>query len=227
MRTFPATQVVFPVLLLAVLSCSGDGSSPANTGNAGGTHAVLVGSLHQVRAGETVLIWGVGGGVGSAALAVAKLLGARVFVTSSSDAKLARARELGADVTLNHQQLDVAREIRTLTDKRGVDVVVDSVGAGTWEQSLRVLGRGGRLVTCGATTGPQVEVEVRRLFWYQGNILGSTMGSAEEYREIVRLLGQGQLRPLIDSVTPFADVLRAFERLAAGDQMGKVVVQIG
>jgi len=181
----------------------------------------------RVRAGETVLIWGVGGGVGSTALAVAKLLGARVIVTSSSDAKLARATELGADVALNHRQVDVAKEIRALTDKRGVDVVVDSVGEATWDQSLRMLGRGGRLVTCGATTGPKVTVDVRRLFWYQGNILGSTMGSAEEYREIVRLLGQGRLRPLVDSVTPFADVLRAFERLAGGDQMGKVVVQIG
>jgi NADPH:quinone reductase-like Zn-dependent oxidoreductase len=181
----------------------------------------------KLRAGETVLIWGVGGGVGNTALRVAKLMGAHVIVTSSSDAKLARARELGADVTFNHAQVDVAREVRALTQKRGVDVVVDSVGEATWEQSLRMLGRGARLVTCGGTTGPKLAVDVRRLFWYQWDILGSTMGNAEEYREIVRLLGQGHLRPLVDSVFPLTEARGAFERLAAGDQMGKVVVEIG
>jgi NADPH:quinone reductase-like Zn-dependent oxidoreductase len=180
----------------------------------------------RLRPGETVLVWGVGGGVASTALRIAKLAGAVVIATSSSDAKLVRARELGADVTLNHTQVDVAREVRALTGRRGADVIVEHVGEATWDQSLRALGRGGRVVTCGGTTGPMLTVDVRRLFWYQWDILGSTMGNAEEYREIVRLLGQGHLRPLVDSVFPLADARGAFERLANGDHMGKVVVEL-
>ncbi|HXT48549.1 MAG TPA: zinc-binding dehydrogenase, partial [Gemmatimonadaceae bacterium] len=134
----------------------------------------------RVQPGETVLIWGIGGGVAIAALQIAKRLGARVWVTSSSDAKLARARELGADETFNHTTVDVAREIRARTSKRGVNVVVDDVGEATWESSLRVLGKGGRLVTCGATSGPMVQTDVRRLFWNQWTILGSTMGNDRE-----------------------------------------------
>jgi NADPH:quinone reductase-like Zn-dependent oxidoreductase len=180
----------------------------------------------QVRAGETVLIWGIGGGVSGVALRIAKLLGAFVIVTSSSDAKLVAARALGADAALNHATGDVVKEVRALTDKQGVDVVVENVGEATWERSLRVLARGGRLVTCGATTGPAVTVDIRRLFWYQWNILGSTMGSAEDYREIVGLLGQGQLRPVVDSVFPFERALDAFARLEQGGQMGKIVVEL-
>jgi NADPH:quinone reductase-like Zn-dependent oxidoreductase len=179
-----------------------------------------------VKPGDTVLVWGIGGGVASAAVRVAKLAGAFVIATSSSAAKLARARELGADVALDHTAVDVAREVRSLTGKRGADVVIEHVGEATWEQSLRALGRGGRVVTCGGTTGPMLTVDVRRLFWYQWDILGSTMGNAEEYRAIVRLLGQGELRPLVDSVVPLADARQAFERLAAGDRLGKVVVEI-
>lgn len=180
----------------------------------------------RVKPGDTVLVWGIGGGVASAAVRVAKLAGAFVIATSSSAGKLARARELGADVALDHTAVDVAREVRSLTGKRGADVIVEHVGEATWEQSLRALGRGGRLVTCGGTTGPMLTVDVRRLFWYQWDILGSTMGNAEEYRAIVRLLGQGKLRPVVDSVIPLADARQAFERLAAGDQLGKVVVEI-
>ena len=180
----------------------------------------------RLRPGETVLIWGIGGGVSGAALQIAKLVGAFAIVTSSSDAKLERATALGADVTLNHATVDVPGEVRRLTERRGVDVIVESVGAATWERSLRMLARQGRLVTCGATTGPAVTVDVRRMFWYQWNLLGSTMGNAAEYREIVALLGRGALRPLVDSVFPFTDAIGAFERLAGGDHMGKIVVEI-
>ena len=180
----------------------------------------------RLRPGETVLIWGVGGGVSLAALQVAKLTGAFVIVTSSSDRKLEKAAALGADVTLNHAATDVGQEVRRLTDRRGADVIVENVGVATWEQSLRMLNRAGRLVTCGATTGPNVAVDLRRLFWYQWDILGSTMGTADEYREIVRLLGQGHLRPVVDSVVPLAEARRALERLEAGEQFGKVVVEI-
>ncbi|MGH7568588.1 MAG: zinc-binding dehydrogenase [Gemmatimonadales bacterium] len=181
----------------------------------------------RVQAGETVLVWGIGGGVSLAALRIAKRVGARVIVTSSSDTKLETARRLGADVTLNHRTQKISQEVRALTDKRGVDVVVENVGEATWEESLRCLAKGGRIVTCGATTGPKVVTDVRRLFWNQYTILGSTMGSATEYEEIVRQLGQGHLRPIVDRVFPLAEARRAFERLEQGAQLGKVVVAVG
>jgi NADPH:quinone reductase-like Zn-dependent oxidoreductase len=179
-----------------------------------------------LRPGEAVLIWGVGGGVSGAALKIAKLIGAFVIATSSSDTKLEAARALGADVTLNHARVDVAKEVRGLTDRRGVDVVLENVGEATWEQSLRALARRGRLVSCGATSGPKVVTDVRRLFWHQHTIMGSTMGNLAEYREIVRLLGQGYLRPTVDAAYALADGIKAMERLERGEQMGKIVVDL-
>jgi NADPH:quinone reductase-like Zn-dependent oxidoreductase len=180
----------------------------------------------QLKAGETVLIWGIGGGVSLTAMRIAKLVGARVIVTSSDDAKLAAAKQLGADVTLNHRTQQVATEVRALTNKRGVDVVVENVGAATWDNSLRCLRRGGRLVTCGATSGPQVSLDLRRLFWHHWTIMGSTMGNAAEYAEVVRRLSLGELRPVVDRVFPLARAREAFERLARGEQLGKVVVEV-
>ena len=180
----------------------------------------------QVKAGETVLVWGIGGGVSLTALRIAKLLGARVIATSSDDAKLAEARRLGADATLNHRTQKVSQEVRALTQKRGVEVVVENVGEAVWDESLRCLKRGGRLVTCGATSGPQVTMDLRRVFWHHWTIMGSTMGNAREYGEIVRRLGQGELRPIVDRVYPLAEARKAYERLAKGEQLGKVVVTL-
>jgi len=180
----------------------------------------------QLKAGEWVLVWGIGGGVSLAALRIAKQLGAKVIATSSSDAKLERARELGADVTLNHRTQQISREVRALTGKRGVDVVVENVGEATWGESLRSLAKGGRVVTCGGTSGPQLVTDVRPLFWHQFTILGSTMGNAAEYREVVRQLGLGRLRPIVDAVYPLARVREAYERLEQGAQIGKVAVEI-
>lgn len=180
----------------------------------------------QVRAGDEVLIWGIGGGVAQQALQICKGIGARLWVTSGSDDKLERARALGADEVLNHSRVDVGREIRARTGKRGVDVVVDSVGQATWKQSLGALGKRGRLVTCGGTSGPMVETDVRRLFWNQWTIMGSTMGTAREFAAIAAELAAGRLRPVVDSVTPLAAGRQAFERLASGQQFGKVVVDV-
>jgi NADPH:quinone reductase-like Zn-dependent oxidoreductase len=183
-------------------------------------------SRARVQAGERVLIWGIGGGVALACLQIAKLLGAHVTVTSGSDEKLVRAKRLGADDTINHTGVDVGREIRARTGKRGVDVVVDTVGHETWAQSLGALGRRGRLVTCGATSGPMVTTDVRRLFWNQWSLLGSTMGNDDEFAAIVGHFNAGRLRPPVDRVYPLEDGRAAFERLGQGGQFGKLVVRI-
>jgi NADPH:quinone reductase-like Zn-dependent oxidoreductase len=161
------------------------------------------------------------------ALRIAKQLGARVIATSSSAAKLARARELGADVTLDHATQDVPKEVRALTEKRGVDVVVENVGEATWEKSIRVLAKGGRVVTCGGTTGPLLVTDVRRLFWGQYSILGSTMGNDAEYGSIVTELAAGRLRPIVDRTFPLDRVREAYQYLDGAQQLGKVAVEIG
>lgn len=186
----------------------------------------MVTTRAQVKPGEWVLVWGIGGGVSLTALRIAKQRGARVIVTSSSDAKLARARELGADVTLNHATQDVPKEVRTLTGKRGVDVVVENVGEATWEKSIRTLAKGGRVVTCGGTTGPMLVTDVRRLFWGGYSILGSTMGNDAEYAQIVAELGAGRLRPIVDRVFPLDQARDAYTYLDRAAQLGKVVVEI-
>jgi NADPH:quinone reductase-like Zn-dependent oxidoreductase len=180
----------------------------------------------QVHGGDTVLIWGIGGGVALAALMIAKARGARVWVTSGSDAKLDRAIALGADHGFNHRLVDVAREVRARTNKRGVDVVVDSVGTATWGKSLLSLGRGGRLVTCGGTSGPMLEMDIRRLFWYQWTIYGSTMGNDREFDCVANELAHGRLLPPVDMVYPLEQGRQAYERMAAGEQFGKIVLRI-
>jgi NADPH:quinone reductase-like Zn-dependent oxidoreductase len=180
----------------------------------------------RLRAGETALIWGIGGGVSLAALQIVLLLGGRAIVTSGSDAKLDTARSLGAAAALHHGRDDVVAEVRRLTGGRGADVVVDSVGERTWPDSLRALRRGGRVAICGATTGPAAAFDLRRLFWHQWSILGSTMGSRREYAEIVRLAHQGRLWPVVDRVVPLAEGASAYERMRRGEQTGKLVLEV-
>jgi NADPH:quinone reductase-like Zn-dependent oxidoreductase len=181
----------------------------------------------KVGPGDDVLIWGIGGGVAQMALAICKAHGARVWVTSSSDEKLARARDLGADVVLRHGPgIDIGREVRAQTGKRGVTVVVDTVGTATWAQSLGALGRRGRLVTSGGTTGHLVETDVRRMFWNQWTLMGSTMGSDAEYDAVVAEFIAGRIAPVIDSVHTLERGVDALSRLGSGQQFGKVVVRI-
>src|SRR4051812_15353742 len=186
----------------------------------------MVVSRAKVQPGERVLIWGIGGGVAQAALQICAGLGAEVWVTSSDDRKLERARALGAAETLNHGAVDVGRSIRDRTNRRGVDVVIDNVGEATWGRSLMSLGRGGRLVTCGGTSGPQLVTDVRRLFWNQWTIMGSTMGNDDEFDAVAAELRAGRLRPIVDAVFPLSAGRAAFEHLARGEQFGKVVIEI-
>lgn len=180
----------------------------------------------RVQQGEQVLIWGIGGGVALAALQLAKARGATVWVTSSDPSKLERAKALGADEVLNHAGENVPAVIRSATGKRGVDVVIDSVGSATWTRSLGSLGRAGRLVTCGGTSGPMVETDVRRLFMNQWTIFGSTMGSETEWAAVVAEFRAGALRPPVDSVFPLEDARKAYARLQSGAQFGKVVIAV-
>ena len=180
----------------------------------------------RVQAEDNVLIWGIGGGVAQAALQICKRIGATVWVTSGSPGKLVRAKALGADILLDHRQPEVGKEIRARTGKRGVDVVIDSVGEATWAQSLIALGKRGRLVTCGGTTGPHVQLDVRRMFWNQWTLMGSTMGSNAEFAAMTEAFREGALMPPVDSVWSLEEGRGAFERLATGDQFGKVVVRL-
>ena len=180
----------------------------------------------RVKKTDNVLIWGIGGGVALAALEIVRKIGATAWVTSHSDEKLALARELGAENTLNYATTDVGKEIRARTGKRGVDVIFDTVGEASWPQSLVALGKRGRLVTCGATSGPHVQIDVRRLFWNQWDIMGSTMGNEAEFDAVAKEYSAGRLTALVDSVFDISQGRKAFERLASGQQFGKVVVRI-
>jgi NADPH:quinone reductase-like Zn-dependent oxidoreductase len=179
-----------------------------------------------LREGETVFVWGIGGGVATAALAIAKALGARVIATSSSEAKLERARELGADETIDHATEDVKARVRELTGGRGADVVVEHVGEATWRTSLDVAAQNGRVVVCGATSGPNPPAALHRLWWKQLSILGSTMGTRKDFEGAYELVKSGRARPVVDSVFPLAEARAAHERLESGEQLGKVVLTI-
>ncbi len=178
----------------------------------------------RVAAGETVLVLAAGSGVGQAAIQVARLHGARVIATAGSAAKLERARALGAHEVIDHHASDIAAEVRRLTGKRGVDVVVEHVGQATWAKSVRALAPGGRLVTCGNTTGWDAAIDLRFLFSRQLSLLGSYMGTKAELLLAAQFLFDGRFQPLIDAVLPLASAADAHRRLEAGDVCGKLVL---
>lgn len=179
-----------------------------------------------LRPAEDLLVLGVGGGVSSAAVQIGKLCGARVFVTSSSDDKLRRAKALGADEGVNYTQGDWTKAVRDWTGKRGVDVVLDNVGAATWAGSLRVLASGGRLVTCGSTSGPVGETNIPIVFWRQLRIIGSTMANRREFRDVMGQLFAGRLKAVVDRTFPLADTAAALTLLQKAQQFGKLVITV-
>ncbi len=178
----------------------------------------------RVRPGETVLVHAAGSGVGVAAVQIAKLLGARVIATAGSDAKLEKARALGADEVVNYETQDFVKETKRLTERRGADVVFEHVGKKTWEQSILAAGIGGRITTVGATTGYDPLTDLRHVFFRQLSILGSTMGTAGDLLQVLRFVGEGKLRPVVDRVLPLAEARAAQGLLADRAQFGKIVL---
>ena len=184
---------------------------------------MLVGRC-QIKPGDTVLVLGAGSGVGSAAIQIAKLFNATVITTAGDEAKLAKGRELGADHTINHYKQKISEEVRKITAKRGVEIVFEHVGAATWEESMKSLAPGGKLVTCGATTGPEAKFDIRFLFSRQLSFLGSYMGTMGELHEVLKHVFSGKLKPVVDKSFPLKEAAAAHEYLEKSEQFGKVVL---
>ena len=177
----------------------------------------------RLKAGQTVLITGASGGVATAAVQIAKHAGAYVYAVTATE-HVEAVRNLGADVVYDRTQVDFAKQLWADTNKRGVDVILDSVGEATWQQTLRSIARGGRLVVYGATTGPKAELDLRALFWKQAEILGTTMSNRSEFEEVMRLVFAGELKPVIDKVFKLDEIRAAHERMEKGEQFGKIVI---
>ena len=177
-----------------------------------------------LKTGDDVLVLAAGSGIGSAAIKMAKLAGARVIATAGSSAKLEKALEIGADEVINHTEDDFSKKVQEITSGRGVDIVFEHIGPATWEKSLKSLAKGGRLVTCGATTGPEVSIDIRYTFMKQHSILGSIMGTRKELLEITNLLGKGHLKPVIDSVFPLKEAATAQDRMVKRESFGKIIL---
>jgi NADPH:quinone reductase-like Zn-dependent oxidoreductase len=176
-----------------------------------------------LRDGEWVLVWGVGGGLASAANLIARALGARTIVTSSSDDKLARVE---ADAKVNHASADVVEAVKEATEGHGADVVVESVGDATWQRSLQAAAQGGRITVCGATSGPNPPAALHRIWWKQLSVLGSTMGTKDDFEGVYELVMSGRVKPIVDEVFGLSEARAAHERMEAGDQLGKIVLTI-
>jgi NADPH:quinone reductase-like Zn-dependent oxidoreductase len=185
--------------------------------------AMLVGRAY-IRPGQTVLVLGASSGVGIAAIQIAKLFRCRVITTAGDESKLAKARELGADYGINHYQQKISDEVRRITNKDGADIVIEHVGAATWDESVKSLKRGGTLVTCGATTGPNVGIDLRHLFARQLSLLGSYMGTMGEMHEVLGHVFAGRLKPVVDRSFPLSEIRAAHEHLEKSQMFGKIVV---
>jgi NADPH:quinone reductase-like Zn-dependent oxidoreductase len=179
-----------------------------------------------LKEGEWVLAWGVGSGIGSATLVIAKALGAQVVATSSSDQKLERAKELGAEAVVNHATGEVVAVVKDATGGPGVDVVVEHVGEATWQTSLQAVRAHGRIAVCGATTGPNPKAALHRVWWKQLTILGSSMGTKADFEGVYKLVASGRAKPVVDSIFPLAEARAAHERMESGEQFGKIVLRI-
>jgi NADPH:quinone reductase-like Zn-dependent oxidoreductase len=179
-----------------------------------------------LKPGESVLILGASGGIATAALQVAASIGAHIIVTSRSDEKLTMAKKLGAEYGINSCTADFAREVRVLTNKRGVDVVVDCVGGEGWVKSFAALTKGGRLVTCGTTAGAKSQADLRRLFWNHLKIFGSMVGSHEDFRQVLNFMSTTRTKPTLDQVFSLKDAAKAHQRMEAGQQFGKIVLSM-
>jgi NADPH:quinone reductase-like Zn-dependent oxidoreductase len=177
-----------------------------------------------VRPGQTVLVLGAGSGVGIAAIQIARLFQCRVITTAGDDNKLAKGRELGADFGINHYQQKISDEVRKITNKEGCDIVIEHVGAATWDESVKSLKSGGTLVTCGATTGPNVGIDLRHLFARQLSLLGSYMGTMGELHEVLKHVFAGRLKPVVDRAFPLSEIRAAHEYLEKSQMFGKIVV---
>jgi NADPH:quinone reductase-like Zn-dependent oxidoreductase len=180
----------------------------------------------EIQPGEWVLLWGIGSGVAVAGLQIAKALGANAIVTSSRDAKLDRARELGADAVVNHATEDVVEAVKEATAGRGADIVLEHVGEATWQRTLQAARPGGRITVCGATSGPNPPAGLHRLWWKQLTVFGSTMGTKEDFEGAYELIASGRAQAVVDRVFPLSEARAAHEYLEAGEQLGKVVLDI-
>ncbi len=181
-------------------------------------------SRAKLRAGESVLVVGAGGGVNSAAIQIAKLAGATVYAVASNEDKAQKAHDLGADFVIDRSRFDWGKEIYKKTGKRGVDVVVDNVGAATINISMQAVARGGRIVIVGNTSGALAEIDIRRIFGKQISLIGSTMGTHQDFRDITRMLWSGKIKTVVDTVMPLSDGRKAFEMMERSDQFGKIVL---
>jgi NADPH:quinone reductase-like Zn-dependent oxidoreductase len=180
----------------------------------------------QLQPGETVLVRAAGSGVGSAAIQIAKFFGAQVIATAGTDEKLEKAKQIGADEVIHHGIMPVAKEVRRLTRNHGADVVIEHVGQATWDESVKSLANAGRLVTCGATSGPDARIDLRFLFTRQLSIMGSYMGTKDELRRVMKLVAQGLLKPIVDKVWPLHDCIAAHNYLEKGKHFGKLVLTV-
>ena len=178
----------------------------------------------NIQPGETVFVWGASSGVGSMAIQIAKAIGCKVVTTVSNIKKGAFAKNLNADLVIDYKEDDLIKKVKEFTNKQGVDVVVEHVGTKTWETSLRILGKGGRLVTCGATTGSEAKFDIRHLFSKQQSILGSTMGNAHSLDKALKMYRKGVLKPIVDRCYKMSDIQKAHDYLESGKQIGKVIV---